>query len=523
LTNDELVARVTHRLRASLAVIAGYSEIGFTRDDPALREEAKDAVAGAVVDLTDGVDDVMLALELAWDPPAVESAAIDLREAAEEAVRRRGGNRGVTVAAGDAVQAFGDHEAVVRALQALLRAAGDGPLVVTIGAGANQATASIEAVQIHVRDVVRQQIELHERESGDHTISLVATEAPAEVLADRARLAQVVGNLLSNAIKYSPAGGAVRVEIDVGPRAVRVSVSDEGIGIALDQQGRIFERFFRVDSSDTREIGGTGLGLALSRELVEAQGGKIGFASAPGEGSTFWFELAALDVTAAGRARPRVLVVGSASPLREYLEEDGFRVETTASGAEALRRLAADPPALVCLDIGLPGPVDGWELLAELKSRSETASTPVVVFSGSNGRRRASALGAADVLAPAERRAVEQVGVDPDVAGSGLRVVVANQVDRDAAGDDRPRERARVERVPNLVALGGRAAGEGVVASAGVGGSGEEEQSGGERGAECRAAGHTLCLVALRRAGVPRSAASAVATPRSGDNGGPAR
>src|SRR5207244_3818764 len=208
----------------------------------------------------------------------------------------------------------------------------------------------------------------------------------------------LVGNLLSNAVKYSPGGGPITITAGRGEGAVRVSVADRGLGIPADQQHKIFEKFFRVDSSDTREIGGTGLGLALSREIVEAHGGRIGFESALGEGSTFWFELPTLGV---GRdSRPLVLVVESEeSPLVEYLETDGFRVLTADSGAEALRRVAVEPPALVCLDVGLPGPIDGWEFLARLKARTETATTPVVVCTGANSRRRASALGAADVLA----------------------------------------------------------------------------------------------------------------------------
>jgi len=151
LTNEELVSRVTHRLRASLAVIAGYSEIAFTRDDPALRAEAKHAVSAAVAQLTDGLDDVMLALELAWEPPSSAPAEIDLREAAEAAVRR-GTNRAATVAPGEPVWALADHESVVRALQALLRAVGAGPAVVTIDSLEGRALAAVEAPEAVATD-----------------------------------------------------------------------------------------------------------------------------------------------------------------------------------------------------------------------------------------------------------------------------------------------------------------------------------------------------------------------------------
>ena len=145
MTHDELVARAAHDLRASLAVVAGYSELAFTRDDPALRAEAGEAVSAAVADLTDGVDDVLLALELGpgrgGGRPRRGRPARGRRGGGPAARGEPGRDR----RAGEAVRALADEESAVRALQALLRAAGDGPTVVTIGAGPHGATASIEA------------------------------------------------------------------------------------------------------------------------------------------------------------------------------------------------------------------------------------------------------------------------------------------------------------------------------------------------------------------------------------------
>ena len=121
-------------------------------------------------------------------------------------------------------------------------------------------------------------------------VSLGAGTLP--VRGDPDRLAQVYANLLANAIKYSPDGGAIDVDASLDEGVVRVQVRDEGVGIPLEHQSRIFTKFFRAEARESG-FAGTGLGLAVSREIVEAHGGRIGFASAPGAGSSFWFELPA--------------------------------------------------------------------------------------------------------------------------------------------------------------------------------------------------------------------------------------
>jgi signal transduction histidine kinase len=125
------------------------------------------------------------------------------------------------------------------------------------------------------------------REHAGTTLALVAPVRPKPFVCDANLLRQVLSNLVENAIKYSPDGGLVELRLTDEPTAVRLEVSDEGLGIAASEQERIFEKFYRLDAHMRRGVGGSGLGLYIAREIVAAMGGTIAVRSIPGEGSTF--------------------------------------------------------------------------------------------------------------------------------------------------------------------------------------------------------------------------------------------
>lgn len=133
-----------------------------------------------------------------------------------------------------------------------------------------------------------------QRAADQRHITLTVEQVPApKVWGDERRLRQVLGNLVGNALKYTPDGGrvAVRAARDADTAGVRLTVADNGPGIAAEHQAHVFDRLYRVDASRSRGTGGFGLGLAIAKQLVELHGGQIGVESEPGHGATFWVVL----------------------------------------------------------------------------------------------------------------------------------------------------------------------------------------------------------------------------------------
>jgi CheY-like chemotaxis protein/two-component sensor histidine kinase len=206
-----------------------------------------------------------------------------------------------------------------------------------------------------------------------------------QVRADKSKFKQVLYNLLSNAIKFTAQGGKVwviaRAETDL---TLCVEVGDTGVGIPREHHERIFNEFYQVDSATTRQVEGTGLGLSLTRRIVELHGGTMGLTSEPGTGSVFTFRLplAGLE-TSNGHRHNRILLVEDNRSNRELatmvLTGNGFEVDIAVDGNEGLHKARSSIYDLVLMDIELPG-IDGLTVTRMLKSDPRTASVPVVAL-----------------------------------------------------------------------------------------------------------------------------------------------
>lgn len=230
-------------------------------------------------------------------------------------------------------------------------------------------------------------------------IQTVCDAAAGPIAADFQRLQQIVWNLLSNAVKFTPQGGSVRIELSRGRSQVHISVTDSGIGIRKDFLPFVFNRFSQADSSITRSHGGLGMGLAITRSLVELHGGTIAVSSpGEGQGSTFVVTLPVSAMSKRPVEQPvfgtdmhgmkdlrgvKILVVDDeldACEMLQYLfRQSGAEVATATSAEKALELIDRFSPDVLVSDIGMPI-VDGYELIRRIRRSGRNTSLPAVAL-----------------------------------------------------------------------------------------------------------------------------------------------
>lgn len=237
------------------------------------------------------------------------------------------------------------------------------------------------------------------RQKNLHLVLTCDDGIPTWVIGDPLRLKQIALNLFSNAVKFTDAGYVtahlgLAERLAEGGLQLRFSVTDTGIGIAPELQGKLFQSFTQAENSTARKYGGTGLGLAISKRLAEMMNGSVGVESAPGHGSTFWvlFEVGETDLvpeklpertpTAAERQRGRILLAEdnpiNQKVMKHLLSRLGCTLEIVSNGAEAVDRVRQQPDwDLILMDCQMPV-LDGFEATKAIREDVGGARIPII-------------------------------------------------------------------------------------------------------------------------------------------------
>ena len=273
----------------------------------------------------------------------------------------------------------------------------------------------LQCEDLDLTELVRQTVEGYRESLREAGIAL-RLDLPAEPLlvrGDRLRLSQALSNLLDNAAKFTPRGGHVAVRAAQAGRRAEVCVRDDGAGIPPEELPYVFEVFTQGDHSLDRSQGGLGVGLAVTKGLIDLHGGEVKAASeGPGKGSEFCIllplatataqEAAPEEVHADAASHPaarKILVVednpDAAATMRDFLELSGHEVELAASGTDGVQAARQLHPEVVLCDLGLPG-MTGYEVATALRKDPETRSAKLIAVTGygrDEDRRRSKEAG----------------------------------------------------------------------------------------------------------------------------------